>query len=105
MGYPGLGLVQLEEGDYKEKGRGSGSFIPHAYIHRHTPSPADREQLHFYLVYILEFCIRFCLKRLCYCYVSVKITAIEASHLRTRGYFDFHRKEEFSDSLAYRIFF
>ena len=44
----------------------------------------------------------FCLKRLCYC---VKSTALVATHLRARGYFDLNKKEEFSDSLAKRIFF
>lgn len=44
----------------------------------------------------------FCLKRLCYC---VKSTALVATHLRARGYFDLNKKEEFSDSLAQRIFF
>ena len=43
-----------------------------------------------------------CLKRLCYC---VKSTALVATHLRARGYFDLNKKEEFSDSLAQRIFF
>ena len=98
----------MEGGVCKDEGRGSGPFTAYPYTHTHTHTHTHtlcREQFHFYLVYILEFCMRFCLKRLYHCYGSVKSTAMEASCLRTRAHFYLQRKGQFSDSFAYRTFF
>ena len=83
----------------RKEGRGSGLLISLTTPHQNKqpPTPTHKKQLDFYLLYIVEFCMSFCLKRLCYC---VKSTALVASHLRAREYFDLNKKEEFSDSLA-----
>ena len=90
MGYPGWKLVQ--PGGQREEVLGL------SYPYPPIPTP-HKEQLYFHLVRIVEFYMRFCLKRLCYFYVSMKSTAIEASPLRAREHCDLQRKNSVTPQL------